>query len=179
MPVVRSTKTVDDIFSKNLEKTYNYLGSMGYKYSVKDTASLRRGIDRLLADPAKDGWCLEWSHMVKALNEAHGANSRDVTGYLKPGFMADGAIIADGNVYVGLGGVHSTDLEPPDPGNLWWAFKNHRYGVNSADKAFDPTFGKADPNYMGYFEQVFDYLDTATNIPDPNSLNYVDFGFEE
>jgi hypothetical protein len=67
----------------------------------------------------------------------------------------------------------------PDPSNLWWPFLNHRYSVNEIDNSFDATFGELDSNYMGYFEKVFDYLDTSTNQPDPTSLNYVLFSFEE
>ncbi|MEW6709417.1 MAG: hypothetical protein AB1403_06275 [Candidatus Riflebacteria bacterium] len=173
-----STKTIDDVLATNIDKTYNYLGSIGYKYSVKETTTpLRRGIDRLLADPDKDGWCLEWSHLLKAINKAHGVNVKEVTGYLKPG-ITSAALIANGANYVAVGGVHSTDLLPP-PGDVWWAFLNHRYVVNANDNSFDPTFGKADSNYMGYFEQMFDFLDLITTIPDPTSLNYVDFSFED
>ena len=149
------------------------------KYSVKETTTpLRRGIDRILDDPDKDGWCMEWGYMLKALNESQGANVRNVIGYLKPS-IASGAIIADGNTYVAIGNVHSTDLIPPNPGNLLWPFYDHRYVVNDVDNSFDPTFGKSDPNYMGYFEQVFDFLDLPTGTRDPTSLNYVDFSFED
>lgn len=173
-----SIKTDDDVLATNLDKTYNYLGSIGYKYSVKETTTaLRRGIDRLLDDPDKDGWCLEWSHMLKAINESHGVNVKDIIGYLKPGII-NATLIANGNTYVAIGGVHSTDLLPP-PGDVWWPFLNHRYVVDVNDNSFDPTFGKTDSNYMDYFEQVFDFLDLITTTPDPTSLNYVDFSFED
>jgi len=174
-----STKTKDEVLAQNLDKIYNHLGANGYKYSVDEiTASTRRGIDRILSEPTKDGWCLEWSHFFKAINESQGANIKDVIGYLKPGFP-DGALIADGTKYVAIGSIHSTDLVEPDPSNLWWPFLNHRYSVNEIDNSFDATFGELDSNYMGYFEKVFDYLDTSTNQPDPTSLNYVLFSFEE
>jgi hypothetical protein len=174
-----SAKTKDEVLAQNLDKIYNHLGANGYKYSVDEiTASTRRGIDRILSEPTKDGWCLEWSHFFKAINESQGANIKDVIGYLKPGFP-DGALIADGTKYVAIGSIHSTDLVEPDPSNLWWPFLNHRYSVNEIDNSFDATFGELDSNYMGYFEKVFDYLDTSTNQPDPTSLNYVLFSFEE
>jgi hypothetical protein len=174
-----SAKTKDEVLAQNLDKIYNHLGANGYKYSVDEiTASTRRGIDRILSEPTKDGWCLEWSHFFKAINESQGANIKDVIGYLKPGFP-DGALIADGTKYVAIGSIHSTDLVEPDPSNLWWHFLNHRYSVNEIDNSFDATFGELDSNYMGYFEKVFDYLDTSTNQPDPTSLNYVLFSFEE
>jgi hypothetical protein len=174
-----SAKTKDEVLAQNLDKIYNHLGANGYKYSVDEiTASTRRGIDRILSEPTKDGWCLEWSHFFKAINESQGANIKDVIGYLNPGFP-NGALIADGTKYVAIGSIHSTDLVPPDPGNLWWPFLNHRYSVNEIDNSFDATFGELDSNYVGYFEKVFDYLDTSTNQPDPTSLNYVLFSFEE
>lgn len=176
-----SAKTIDEIMTTNLNKTYTILGGQGYKYCIKaNKDSPRRGIDRLLSDDFKDGWCMEWSHLLKALNEVQGVDVTNVNGQLKKEYLDNigDSLIAKGFNYTAVGGVHSSDLLPlTNPPNEWWPFKNHNYVMSWDEKSFDPTFGIIDPNFFRYFENVFDFYNDTTEKIDSNALTYIDFYF--
>lgn len=175
-----SGKTTDELMTRNLVATYDRIAGLGYRYStiIPVPGVTRRGLDRLLDDTLKDGWCMEWGHLYKALTEAHGVNVWSVVGQLKPMYYLKDALIADGIKYVAIGGTKSTTINPPDPTRIIWAFGNHHYIVKSADSSsFDPTFSLIGPTFPSYFEDMFDYGNLETKTIDPNVLNYVDFAF--
>ncbi|MDP1624434.1 MAG: hypothetical protein Q8L64_01565, partial [bacterium] len=131
-----------------------------YSYSkeIPDDLS-KRGLDRLLEESYRNGWCGEWASFLQSLLEVQGIDVL-YRGYeIKPKYYP--AMVLLTSIDLPVVGNITPRMFPYNPPQEDWSFTNHAIILSKTSffRTYDPTFHTTPTEFSSSVNNLFDVFD--------------------